>query len=349
MTRLAQLAPLALLAACGPLGKKGRVHDISMDLDGTTRRMPAEWEPQAAVWLQWPAQWEGRRVAESFVSIIEVVSEYQDVHLLVPDRWEQDRAEDMLAGADADRLAIHVVPTNSSWMRDNGPRYVEVDGELVIQNWAFDGWGGAWGPASLYIDDNVLPDIVADMLDLPLEQIPVVHERGDLEVNGADTAMVNWSVVSHRNPGHSREDLTVAFQQALGVESVIWAEGFDPLDGTRGHIDGMARFVAEDTILVGNDGSKLMDDVAEQIRAQRPDLVLERLDSPDAALYMNFLVGNGFVLVATSGYSSEDAVAEDVLQGYFPGRDIRFVDVDALWQNGGGIHCVTNDQPVAPE
>ena len=24
---------------------------------------------------------------------------------------------------------------------------------------------------------------------------------------------------------------------------------------------------------------------------------------------------------------------------------LRFVNVDALWANGGGIHCVTNDQP----
>mgnify|MGYP000105797450 CR=1 FL=1 len=345
MTRTLALACIpALLVGC--LEKKPR-NDISMDLPGNTRRMPAEWEPQEAIWLQWPAEWEGRQVADSFVSIIEVVAEYEDVHLLVPDRYEHDRASGALSHVD--RLTIHTVPTNSSWMRDNGPRYVEVDGELVIQNWEFDGWGGEWGPASLYVDDNVVPDVVAELLDLPTEYIPVIHERGDLEVNGSDTAMVNWSVVSHRNPGHSRKALTEAFQEALGVDSVIWAEGFDPMDGTRGHIDGMARFVAEDTILVGKDGSQLMEDVADQIRSQRPDLEVLRLESPDAALFMNFLVGNGFVLVATSGYASEDAVAEEVLGDLFAGREVRFANVDALWRNGGGIHCVTNDQPVAPE
>lgn len=338
---------LALLTACGPVRQNPKATaPLATDYDGTTRRMPAEWEPQDSVWLQWPAAWEGARVAASFVEIIEVVAEYEPVHLLVPDRRELDRAQAALAHVDAARLTLHVVATNSSWMRDNGPRYVEVDGRLTLQDWPFDGWGGAWGPAELYVDDNEVPAAVAELVDLPLEWVDVVHERGDLEVNGLDTAMVNWSVVSHRNPGRSQSELTAALQAALGVESVIWAEGFHPLDGTRGHIDGMARFVAEDTILVGADGGRLMDDVADQIQAQRPDLVVDRLDSPDASQFMNFLVGNGFVLVATSGNAREDAVAEDVLGGYFPDREVRFVDVSALWANGGGIHCVTNDQPA---
>jgi agmatine deiminase len=341
----ARLALLLPLVACSGTGK-GQA--TSAELAAGVRRMPAEWEPQEAVWLQWPAAWEGRAVARSFVEIIAAVAIDEPVHLLVPDRSEHDRAASMLAEVPADRLTLHEVPTNSSWMRDNGPRYVERDGELVVQNWEFDGWGGAWGPASNYVDDNDVPDVVAELLELSLEQVEVVHERGDLEVNGHDTALVNWSVVSHRNPGQSREALTAAFEQALGVSSVIWAEGFHPADGTRGHIDGMARFVAEDTVLVGRDGSALMDEVAEQIATQRPDLRVERLDSPHAALFLNFLVGNGFVLVATSGDDAEDAAAAEVLQGHFPDREVRFADVDALWRLGGGIHCVTNDQPVAP-
>ncbi len=323
----------------GPLG-------ITDMVEGAERRMPAEWEPQAAIWLQWPQPWEGSQVEEAFVDIIEVVTEYEQVHLVVNDESDRERALAALAGADASRLELHVIPIDSSWMRDNGPRYVEVDGELVIQNWEFDGWGAAWDEASYFTNDNTAPNAVAELLGLPLEHVSMIHERGDLEVNGVDTAMVNWSVVSHRNPGYTREELTEVFQEALGVSSVIWAEGFDPLDGTRGHIDGMARFVAEDTVLVGRDGSQLMEQIAAQIAEQRPDLRIERLVADEAALFMNFLVGNGFVLVGTSTDDEQDAEARRVLGRIFPGRDIRFVNVDALWANGGGIHCVTNDQPT---
>ncbi len=336
-----------ILAGCPPVDGDGPP-DITDKVEGAERRMPAEWEPQAAVWLQWPHDWEGQQVQAAFVDIIEVITEYEDVRLVVNDEADGERALDALAGADLERLQIHAIPTNSSWMRDNGPRYVEVDGELVLQNWEFDAWGAGTNADWPYDDDNAVPDAVADLLDLPVEQVSMIHERGDLEVNGTDTAMVNWSVVSHRNPNSTREELTALFQEALGVDSVIWAEGYDPIDITRGHIDGMARFVAEDTILVGKDGTTLMNNVADQIAEQRPDLNIERLEAYDAALFMNFLVGNGFVLVGTSSDDEQDAEAQRVLEEIFPGREIRFVNVDALWANGGGIHCVTNDQPVIP-
>lgn len=335
-------ACLALAACAKRTPAELTIHD---KVEGQTRRMPAEWEPQAAVWLQWPQPWEGAGVETAFTGIVEAISDHEDVHVLVHDARTRRAAEAALVDIPAARLTLHDVPTGSSWMRDNGPRYVQVDDQWVVQDWGFDGWGQRWGAGAWIDRDDAVPPVVAEHLGLPIETVTMVHERGDLEVNGRDTALVNWSVVSHRNPGHSRAALTAAFEEALGIDSVIWAEGFDPLDGTRGHIDGMARFISEDTILVGDDGGQLMDDVAEQIATQRPDLTVQRLVSRDASIFLNFLIGNGFVLVATSGHAEEDAEAERVLEEAFPGRDIRFVDVSALWDNGGGIHCVTNDQP----
>ncbi len=342
------LTVVALAAAgCQTMTEVEPIEITSM-VQGIERRMPAEWEPQAAVWLQWPQPWEGARVQTAFVDIIEIITEYEDVHLVVNSQSDRERALAALTGSDSSRLELHVIPTDSSWMRDNGPRYVEVDGRLVVQNWEFNAWGLSDAGESDYAKDNAVPDYVGELLGLPLERVSMIHERGDLEVNGSDTAMVNWSVVSHRNPGHSRQELEASFKEALGVESVIWVEGFDPVDITRGHIDGMARFIAEDTVLVGQDGSQLLDQVAAQIAEQRPDLRIERLVADEAVLFMNFLIGNGFVLVGTSADRVQDAEARRVLEGAFPNRAIRFVNVDALWENGGGVHCVTNDRPAVP-
>ncbi|MDP7111920.1 MAG: agmatine deiminase family protein [Myxococcota bacterium] len=48
-------------------------------------------------------------------------------------------------------------------------------------------------------------------------------------------------------------------------------------------------------------------------------------DAPDAALY-------------------EEAAA--TIEGFFPGRDVHMIDTRELWYSGGGVHCVTNDQPA---
>jgi agmatine deiminase len=316
-------------------------------LPGDVRRTPAEWEPQAAVWMQWPqGDWEDAGMEQVFVNIVEVVAQYETVRLLAADDATQQRGEAALAGIDGD-IRWDQVPVSSAWMRDNGPRYVELDGRLVLQNWEFDGYHDG-RPASMWADDNDNPDDVAELLGMELEQVGLVHERGDLEVNGSDTAMVNWSVVGHRNPGVTKEQATAQFVAALGVTRVIYLEGYHPLDVTRGHTDGLARFISEDTVVVPQDGTQLLDDVAGQIAEQAPDLTVLRLELFDGDPTLNWLVGDGYVVTGSTGDAQADEEIAVELQGYFPGRAIHFVDVSAAWENGGGVHCLTNDQPEAP-
>ena len=339
-TSIALITALTLTAGCSTVQ---RPTDL---LPSDTRRTPAEWEPQAAVWLQWPQSWEGPEVEAVFADIVRVIAQYETVQLLAADAATQSRGEELLAGIDGD-IRWHQIANSASWMRDNGPRWVEVDGQIVIQNWEFDGYHLGEGP-EVWGDDNDNPDAIAEMLGFPLEHVGLVHERGDLEVNGSDTAMVNWSVVGHRNPGITRTEATAEFKAALGVERVIYLEGFDPIDITRGHTDGLARFVTEDTILVADTGAALQQAVVEQIREQAPDLTIAFADLTPDDPTLNYLVGDGFVLAGTTGDVGRDAAFEATIQGFYPDRAVHFIDVDAIWQNGGAVHCVTNDQPESP-
>ncbi|MEM7159758.1 MAG: agmatine deiminase family protein [Myxococcota bacterium] len=325
-------------------------------LDPTaTRRVPAEWEPQAALWMQWPGEWE-RHFEETFVEVIAIARQHQPVHLVAANGSMRDRATNMLAdaGVSSDGITWHIIPTDNAWMRDNGPRYVMVDDQMVVQDWGFDGWGGNFGADIPYEDDNRVPPVIADYLGLPVETVDMVHERGDLEFNGLDTVMVNWSVVTDRNPDLSEAQATAIFESAFGVSSVIYLEGFHPEDGTTGHVDGLARFISEDEVVVGQISNPdfdpvfadLFENVAGQIAAQRPDLTIIRMPFPADTDYMNWLVGNGYVISGAFGNAQADAAAQAQLQQWFPERTIYMVDVRDLWVDGGGIHCVTNDQPL---
>ena len=61
-TALAATVTVALGAFCLGCSKETPKTGQTVLLESEHRRTPAEWEPQASVWLQWPQDWEGDEV-----------------------------------------------------------------------------------------------------------------------------------------------------------------------------------------------------------------------------------------------------------------------------------------------
>ncbi|MFH1533254.1 MAG: agmatine deiminase family protein [Pseudomonadota bacterium] len=327
--------------------------DLAADLLSTptpTRRVPAEWEPHTGTWMQWPGPWEAT-ARSAFADIIAVVGTYEPVHLLVTNEAARAEAEDFLAdrGVLSDDIHWHLIPVDSSWMRDNGPIYVVEDGALRLQDWSFDAWGGNFGPEIPYTADDAVPLHVGASLGLPVDDRGgYVLERGNLEFNGGGTLILNWDCQDNRNPGMTAAEHEAILAEAFGLTRIIWAYGHDATDGTTGHIDGVARFVDADTIAIAQTtwGAQTEDALAAASAAAGLEIV--RVPCPGETDYMNWLVGNGFVVAMAFGDAPADAAAKALLEELFPGRDVHMIDANTLWTNGGGIHCVTNDQPAAP-
>lgn len=334
------------------------------------KRVPAEWEEQEAVWLQWPGVHE-KSYEQAFAQFSAIISRYQTLHIL----YHSDKIlEDAKAaienhGDDVNHKNIqwHPVPYDSAWMRDNGPVYVIEDNAYRIQNWEFNAWGGAFGRHTPCSADNRVPDHVAELTGLPVDHVAIVHERGNLEFNGVDTVILNWSTIGdpRRNPGYTRVVAEKDLKHHFGVNKVVFVEGFVPDDLTRGHIDGLARFINADTVVVpqctanslcqpDEDTGRLYDQVAQTITEAGLNVIRDpiegfvnyRSDSFDAT-YMNWLVGNGFVITVGFGNPELDNAAKSRLEEYFPGRDVYVIEMLASWYAGGGVHCHTNDQPAA--
>ncbi len=102
------------------------------------RRVPAEWEPQEAIWLQWPGEWE-KTYEEAFAAFSCIIIQYEKLHVLYqsPQTLHQARAALLSAGCnpDHDLITWHDIPNDNAWMRDNGPVFVEDNGEIRVQNW----------------------------------------------------------------------------------------------------------------------------------------------------------------------------------------------------------------------
>jgi len=46
------------------------------------------------------------------------------------------------------------------------------------------------------------------------------------------------------------------------------------------------------------------------------------------------------------GNTEWNNAAKAQLQLLYPNRTVHMIEVNALWNSGGGIHCVTNDEPL---
>ena len=337
------------------------------------KRVPAEWEPQQAIWLQWPGPWE-RFYETAFARMSRVIARYQPLHILYGSTGIQSAARTAIEreGGDPDHPNIHwqTIPYDNAWLRDNGPVYVIEDGALKAQNWGFDAWGGAFGSVVPFRRDDQVPKAIAELAGLSSETIDIVHERGNLEFNGVDTVLLNWSVIGdpRRNKDYTRAQAQADMKRYFGVSKVVLIEGVPEGDLTNGHIDGIARFINPATVVVakctgfskchaaGNPTQAIFDAAARTIEAAGFNVIRDPIEGSVEyrgktydTNYLNWLVGNGFVITVGFGNAQTDGAAKIRLEEYFPGRDVYVIEMLESWAAGGGVHCHTNDMPVVGE
>ena len=339
--------------------------------------LPPEWIAQQAVLLTWPhseSDWQPilDRVEPVFVAIGCAVSLREELIVSGLNEEHCEHIEALLrqGGAEMSRVRIYPVPSNDTWVRDHGPITVVRDGQRVLLDYQFNGWGNKY-EADL---DNRLSIRLHEMgafHNLPLETLDLVLEGGSIEVDNRGTLLTTAECLlsPERNPQYRREELEELLKAQLGLERVLWLEhGQLQGDDTDGHVDTLARFCDDRTIAyVSCDDPS--DPHYDALRAMETELqgfvdadgkpyTLVPLPLPAAhydeegqrlpATYANFLIINGAVLLPT--YTDPlDAVAIERLTECFPGREIIPIDARALIHQYGSIHCVTMQLPAAVE
>jgi agmatine deiminase len=333
-------------------------------------RLPAEWEPHAATWLTWPHKeesWPGmfEPIPEVYAQIIASLSPSEPVNLIVMDEDMEATAREKLraAGALLENINFHTIPTNDSWVRDYGPIFIARRSGLAIVDCEYNSWGGKYPPFDL---DNRVPSIIAQRLGLPRFKLGMVLEGGSIDSNGRGTLLATESCLlnPNRNPGLSMEQIESRLRDFLGVRKVIWLGRGIAGDDTDGHVDELARFVDDRTVVaaVEEDPSDenyepLMENYirlqASTDQDENPLRVI-KLPMPRRieyrgqrlpASYANFYIANQIVLVPTFN-DPNDAAALAILQGLFKDRRVIGIHCGDLIWGLGAIHCITQQQPA---
>ena len=339
--------------------------------------MPAEWSPQAAVWLSWPVQdprhWGGSKQAtmeQTFAEIAAAISRHEPVRInAAASQHAAIRTACNRARAVPEHVELFDHPHNDVWCRDHGPIFVKnpSTGEVAVTDWDFNAWGGKFPPWDL---DNAIPRLIADALGMRRFPGGMILEGGAIEVNGSGQLLTTEAVLlnPNRNPKLDRATIEQHLRQGLGVQDILWLRQGIEGDDTDGHIDDLARFVDPSTLVACTEPDSASPNhpvLAENLSrlrnftspAGRPFEVVEiplpascevpgwRLPVLPAS-YVNFLILNHGLLVPTFRQAKNDDRALGILRELFPGREVRGIDCLELVEEGGTLHCISQQQPA---
>ncbi|HEY3737879.1 MAG TPA: agmatine deiminase family protein [Jatrophihabitans sp.] len=344
------------------------------------RRMPPEWAPHERCWMAFPPSNETfgadggddlHRARVAWSAVATTIAKYEPV-TLIAGSGQTSIARDYTG--DHANITFVERPLDDSWMRDIGPTFtVEADGSLAAVDWVFNGWGAQeW---ATWEKDAAIATAVAELATANGEAVPVRHsvltnEGGGIHVDGEGTVLLTDTV--QLDPGRNRDWTRAAVEDEihaqLGTQKAIWLPRGLTRDyerfGTRGHVDIVATFTSPGVVAVHAQRSPAHPDYevsrailallgaatdvhgnplhVEEIPAP---IVLEHDGLPTDFSYINHYVGNGFLVVGTFD-DPADEVAVDLLAALYPGRTIETVDGTAIFANGGGVHCITQQQPA---
>jgi agmatine deiminase len=333
--------------------------------------VPGEEMPQSRVWMTWPTNavlWRKSlpQLQNELASLARTIAKYQPLSMISDNEENAKNALDKIGSTRYPVTMINSIPNDDFWLRDNGPIFRKsAGGALDCIDLNFNGWGGK----QIAQKDTQVAQKIAAHLGIPITKAGIVGEGGGILQDGEGTLIATEScwVNENRNPGKTRDQIEAELLRLFGAQKMIWCKGIRGGDITDMHIDASIQFVAPGKLLMHRPPELANDIWAQEARAMHKIMsastdakgrkfeitlidepVKLRSKNPQILRsYINYLAVNGAIISVNFGDEKTDASAKETFQKLYPGRVIEMLELDHLYAGGGGIHCVTQQQPLA--
>ena len=358
-------------------------------------RLPARFSPHQRTLLSWPCREDlfGPLMDDArreWAEVARGIARFEPVTVVVDPAQEAGAREllgldNVAGGADGGAsgagpaIDLLPIPLDDSWIRDNGPIFVQDDdGQVAMVHFGFDGWGEHFTPYDL---DAQVPAAIAEAWEVHRYEAPFVLEGGAFNTDGEGTLLTTEQcLLYNRNLGLSRGDNEALLKEWLGIEKVVWVpyglvEDSGPLS-TSGHVDDVAQFVAPGVVLAQTcepdnpNYSRLQENLealeaAADAAGRRLEVVelpllpyvsgegagLDGVSGPGAGIlmpapYVNMVFVEGAVLLPLTGEEGEDEMHREI--GELVGREPVGLPTELSAFGGGGLGCITQQVPAGP-
>jgi agmatine deiminase len=325
--------------------------------------MPGEWAEHSCCWMAWPCRegfWANQEgTQQTYANVANAIARFEPVKMLAP-AHKLESARVLLN----DGVEIFEMVIDDSWARDSGPNFlINAAGELAGSAWEFNAWGGKYDP---YDQDALMGSRILELAGVREYPSKLVAEGGGVTVDGEGTVITTETCFlnQNRNPKWTRAEVEAELCRTLGAEKVIWIPGDVTDTETDGHIDGIAAFIEPGRVLVevNSDTTDPHYEIGEinaaalknQKDARGRELQLEFIQegiyhpgvwNGGCSSYVNSYLANGAVIVSGYGYE-HDGAAVETYRKLYPQREIVQVQIHDIAVGGGGVHCITQQQPT---
>ena len=336
--------------------------------------MPAEWEQHKCCWMQWPHDnpefnsyaevptWshfdiEKGRIAWS--NVANSISNFEPVKMIV----HPDNIANALKLLN-EKVEILSFVNDDAWARDSGAIFLlNKEKKLGGVDWEFNGWG----KFSPYDSDNKIAKFMIEEAKATYFKNDMILEGGSIHTDGEGTLLTTEQCLlnKNRNPELSKEQIEKNLKDYLGVNKIIWLKnGTD--EGTDGHVDNIACFVAPGKILALSCLDKhdsFYDQINENLEILKTsvdsrgrtleiielEMSYKRLipNDDEPSSYINFYIANKGVVMPSFDDEKADKNAQKIVQKTFPDRKIIVINGIDISMGGGNVHCITQQQPLS--
>ena len=330
--------------------------------------------------------WEqkGLLAFKEYQEIILTISQYEHVYVIKSQKVEYD----ITPLKNNKNISIHEIEYDDAWSRDNTLVFLRnEDNKIRAVDFGFNAWGGdVDGLYKPWDDDNKLGSELSKLLKIETYQDKnFILEGGSIHSNGKGTLITTEACLlsKGRNSCLTKEQIEEHLKKMLGMQKVIWLPHGIVNDETNEHVDNMACFLDEETVLLAMfkdendlqykwsvqaknilenetlaDGKKIK---VILINCPNPFLTISQEEyngieqegkmylhpSGDrlAASYVNFYMGNDYIILPKFNVK-EDQEAYEKLNEFFKGKKkIHQIESRKILLSGGNIHCITMQIP----
>jgi agmatine/peptidylarginine deiminase len=292
-----------------------------------------------------------------FIDIVREAEKAVSIRINVNNFLYKNRVISKLNGENIplDNITISITPTNSIWIRDYGPFFIEKNGELSIIDFNY------IGHRNRLIDD-IYPTLYGIKNNIEFDfkaNFALCIQGGNYMSDGQGLAMVANYSLEIGNPNKTLEEMRDILKQYLGLDEVLILTS-QADDGT-GHIDMFSKLISMDTLIVGQ--WEDVNDINYQILEDNVQFLIDKgyniiripmLRDPDEEkntiwTYTNSLIINGTnkKIVLVPQYDiPEDLDAISIYEQAMPEYEIIGINSNLVIDYFGSIHCTTMTRPV---